>query len=219
MKPQFGEQKQFKQCYGTPKEGHFALEAEPPKSVHWDHCREQFAAKFNETTSGFFFSHPVNKGENVAEFLAKFETILAAGLTTPFSFSHYAKTTRETILWVAPARFWVDCHMKRSLLTLVMRCGMNYDPAADNFDDALFGEQFKETQYARETRPALMRFMFGFTRYTGSLPNLGSYTSVIKHGWREEFMKMDEPTIRRRLVLPEGEPKEISIIGIESLWC
>jgi hypothetical protein len=220
MKSRFGDKKYFKSCYGAPPVGNYALEVEPPKSPHWYHCREQFATKFGTDTVGFFFSHPSGKGEGVAEFVVKFETILGLdALSKPFDYSSFALTTKDNILWTQPSDFWKDCYIKRSLLTMILRCGMNYDPAQDNFDDALFGEQYKETLYVRETRPALLRFMFGFTKYTGQTPTAGSYTSVIKHGWREEFMKMDEATIRRRLVLPEGETREPSIIGLESLWC
>jgi len=211
MKASFGEVKKFK-CHVQPPVGNYALEAEPPKDVHWDHCREQFAAKFNELTPGFYFSHPVGKSHDVGEFLAKFETII--GLT---AFSTFSKTEKESVLWIVPAAFWTNCQMKRSLMTIILRCGINYDSAKDNFDDALFGE-YKETTYVKETRSAMLRFMFGFTKFTGTLNPITSTSSVIKHGWREEFQKLDDSTIRRRLVLPEGAARESSIIGVESLW-
>lgn len=212
MKASFGEIRKFKQCYGTPPVGNFALEAEPPKGVHWDHCREQFASKFNEITPGFYFSHPPGKSLDVGEFVAKFESIV--GLKQPTTF---CETQKDTILWAEPSRFWLDCQMKRSLLTIILRCGINYITTSDNFDDALFGEH-KESQYVKETKSATLRFMFGFTRFTGKCDAITSTTSVVKHGWREEFKPLDDSTIRRRLVLPEGETREASIIGVESLW-
>lgn len=212
MKARFGEIKQLKQCYGAPPVGNYALEAEPPKGVHWDHCREQFASKFNEITPGFFFSHPPGKSLDVGEFVAKFESI--TGFKQPSTFS---ETNKDNILWTEPSRTWLDCQMKRSLLTIILRCGMNYVVDEDNFDDALFGDH-KESVYVKETRSATLRFMFGFTRFTGNIAAITSSTSVVKHGWREEFKPLDDSTIRRRLVLPEGETREASIIGVESLW-
>ena len=47
--------------YCNPAVGSFGLEKEEGKMNHWDHCREQFAAKFDEKTTGFYFSHKVDK--------------------------------------------------------------------------------------------------------------------------------------------------------------
>lgn len=209
----FGPPKSFRQCYGGPQPGHFALDAE---TLHWHHCREQFAVVYTQHTPGFFFSHPPEKGENIAEFLNKFEQILGLeGLNSPYPYSTFAGTGCHSVLWVEPSRFWSSCQMRRSLLTVLLRCGINYQ---NNFDEALFSDQYEQNLYARETKNALLRFMFGFTRYTGNFPPPGSYTSVLKHGWKEEFFKMDDAAIRRQLVAPETETPESSIIGIESLW-
>jgi hypothetical protein len=81
----------------------------------------------------------------------------------------------------------------------------------------LFSSKFKECSYIIETKIAVTRFLFGFTKYTGITPVVGG-TSVIKHGWREEFSKLDEPTTRKRLVLPDGIARSTNIVGAESLW-
>lgn len=222
MKAAFGANKEFKQCYGSPPIGQFALEAEPPKGVHWDHCREQFAAKFTESVTGFYFSHPKDKGEDVAAFIVTFESIVALNCSQNIPpLSLFGKTEKDTILWMQPSRFWTECYMKRSLLTALLRCGMNYSVQKNNFDEALFSEQFKETVYLRETKPAVLRFMFGFTKYVGPVTystSTGPYASICKHGWREEFKSLDNSTIRKRLVLPSESVSEPTIVGAESLW-
>ena len=210
MKAKFIDTKKIN-CHVIPPVGNYALEVNSPKDVHWDHCREQFAAKFNELTSGFYFSH-LKKAESIGEFVSKFELIV--GVCEP---SVFANTEKENVMWIQPSGFWKDCQMKRSLLTILIRCGLNYDIETDNFDDALFGE-YKESLYIRETRSAMLRFMFGFTQFTGIVNPISPSTSLVKHGWREEFMKLDDSTIRRKLILPEGKAKEISIIGVEALW-
>ena len=86
-----------------------------------------------------------------------------------------------------------------------------------SFDDALFGYQHKESNLMIETKPAVMRFMFGFTKYTGITPVLGQ-ANIIKHGWKEEFHKLDESEIKNRLVLPDGVKKSSNIVGSESIW-
>lgn len=220
MKATFGAVKPFRQCYGSPPPGNFAVEPEPPREIHWDHCREQFAVHYTQHTQGFYFSHPPEKGEDVASFLVKCERILGIEeLKTPFSQSVFGKTGKQTVIWVEASRFWSCCPMRRSLITVFLRCGMNYSEEQDNFDEALFSEQFhKDNQYTRETRSATLRFLFGFTRYTGNFPPVGTYTSVLKFGWHEEFSKMDDFTVRKRLVLPEDEAPAPSLIGMVEPW-
>ncbi len=211
MKVKFEQEtKKITSCWVNPPKGNFALESE--NGLKWDHCREKFAAKFDETINGFYLSHELNAGRNVASFFHKFESII--NCNTNIKFSRYKKTSRNTILWIEPSKFWVDCHMKRSLLTLLVRCGMNYDYKKDNFDDALFGN-YKESQYLRETKSAVLRFMFGFTKFTGSLSDK-PYATVIKHGWREEFLNIDDYTIRKKLISPDSIQQ--NIVGLESLW-
>lgn len=212
MAAYFGPKKELKQYNGTPPHGNFALElTDLTKPFHWDHCREQFAAKFVDAP-GFYFSHPEHKGRDVANFLSKFEYIV--GIQPVSSF---AETNKDVVLWVNVSPFWIPCWTKRSLLTILLRCGMNYNSNNDNFDDALFGD-YKENIYARETRSAILRFMFGFTKFVGQKPADVFQSSVVKHGWREEFQKLDDSVVRRRLVMPDGFPKETSIVGLESLW-
>ena len=214
MKAQFGETKIINMSYGSPPPGNFALEPISTKSIHWDHCREQFAPKFNSSIRGFYFSHPNEKHHNVGEFLTKFEEILECK-----NFSTFCKTSRSSILWVEPSRFWLDCQMKKSLLTIILRCGINYNLDSENFDAALFDEIYiKENIWARETKKAILRFLFGFTKFTGKYIEVLEGTTIIKHGWKEEFCSLSEQDIRQRLILPDNKEKETNIVGIESLW-
>jgi hypothetical protein len=195
-----------------PPVGSYALESEPPKDVRWDNCLEQFAAKFKDNTIGFYFSHLSGKSLDIGSFLTKFENILNIKDTSFFS-----KTEKQNILWIEPSDFWKNCQIKRSLLTIIIRCGMNYNFEKDNFDDALFG-QYKETVYVKETRSAILRFMFGFTKFNGTIKSIIPKATVIKHGWREEFVHSDDFLVRKKLILPEGRKEEKNIIGLESLW-
>lgn len=218
MRATFGDMRAFKQPYSLPPVGNFALEVEPPKAPHWDHCREQFAAKFNESVEGFYYSVHPNGAEDVACFLVKCEEVVGIkDLKKSYQHSTFCKTGKNTILWVSPSMFWLDCEMKRSLLTVFLRCGLNYNHEKDNFDDALFSENYKENKYARETRAAIMRFLFGFTKWTDRPKERTEYMSS-KHGWHEEFRCQDNVGVRKKLALPDGEVMETSIIGVESLW-
>lgn len=99
-----------------------------------------------------------------------------------------------------------------------MRCAQNYSIAADNFDDALFGVAYKENVYIIETKMAVLRFLFGFTKYTGICPSISLSATVIKHGWKEEFHKLTQSEIKNRLVLPDGIKYHHNIVGSEFLW-
>lgn len=212
MAAYFGLKKELKQYNGIPPHGNFALEPiDSTKLFHWDHCREQFAAKFVDAL-GFYFSHPEHKGRDVANFLSKFEQIVGI-----HPVSSFAETNKNVVLWVNVSPFWISCWLKRSLLTILLRCGINYNSDQDNFDDALFGN-YKENIYVRETKSAVLRFMFGFTKFVGKNPINVFQSSIVKHGWREEFQKLDDSVIRRRLILPEGCSKETNMVGLESLW-
>ena len=216
MKAKFLDKKILYSCWANPPEGSLALHPVHDKGIHWHHCREQFAARFNESTPHFYLAHPLRKDKDIAQLLNSFESIVASNINTPFEHTVFAQTNRKTILWIKPSRFWVDCQIKRSLLTLVLRCGKNYEIRKNNFDDALFGN-YKECQYLKETKPAVLRFMFGFTKYVGRI-NVSAYETVQKHGWREEFYRLDSPSIRKKLTLPDGEKKLNNIIGLETLW-
>lgn len=212
----FGENKKLNQCYGSPPPGQFSLDVDPPKSPHWDHCREQFLGKMTSNMKGFYFSFSVGKCESVGEFLNKFEKVL--GL--PF-YSTFCKTDRETILWIEPAPFWLNCILKRSLLTLLLRVGFNYDVEKDNFEDALFSELHPDNKYVRDTKNAIIRFMYGFTKYIGTLPSSCSNSwdgssTLIKHGWHAEFENAGIQVVKNKLICPEKT--DPIIVGIDSLW-
>lgn len=223
MKVTFGDKKTLNQCYSAPAEGQFALDADGGKSLHWDHCREQFLGKFLESINGFYYSHKHQRGEDVAGFVLKFEEIINSESQNNFPFSTFSQTEKDNILWIQPSSFWKTCLMKKSLLTLLVRCGLNYCCDKDNFDDALFAEH-NENRYARETKNAVMRFLFGFTKFTGSVSQsvpvsaMGSTSTLIRHGWHVEFEKNTIYDVRRKLIRPEGENPEVSLVGIESLW-
>jgi hypothetical protein len=221
MKPpkcNFLETKKIILNYAAPPCGSFGLEIEDGRIVHWDYCREQFAVRFLENTKCFYFCGKQQKMIDVIHFLHKFEIILSkSNHFEKFKFSSYAQTSYNNIIYIQPSSFWKDCYFKRSLYTLLIRCGLNYFRHNDNFDDALFGVNYKESTFLIETRIAVLRFMFGFTKYTGICPVLFNIT-VIKHGWKEEFYKLKEQEIKQLLVIPDGCKKTINIVGNDTLW-
>ena len=124
------------------RDGSFALDQRP---YQFETCRERFCPHFSMLTPGFFLKHPQGKGYSVATFLKKTEIILKQN-----EYSQYAMTNRDTVLWIEPTNFWKSCRMRRSLLTIFVRAGMVYDPKRDNYEEALFSEQ-----WAKPTKTAI----------------------------------------------------------------
>lgn len=164
--------------------GSFALDHPPLK---FETCRERFASSFDLSTKGFFFKHYPKGSRSVATFVSKTEKILKIR-----NLSKFSETNRDSILWFEPCHFWKSCRMRRSLLTIFLRAGMIYDTDKDNYEHVLFNHP-----YIVPTKQAVMRFMYGFTKYAG--PPMKSVSLETK-GWREVFKKLDEDEIRKYLV-------------------
>jgi len=167
--------------------GSFALDKSPLK---FETCRERFGRAWDETTDGWFFKHPPRKSVDVASFVLKTEAILKQS-----QFSKFSETNRDTVLWVEPSPFWKACRMRRSLLTILIRAGMVYDLKNDNYEHALFNQQ-----YVTPTKRAVKRFLHGFTKYTG--PSIAEGT-LETTGWVRIFEGKDIEYIKTILVWPE----------------
>jgi len=184
----------FKEKKNTPsmhiavEAGSFGLDVPPHK---FETCRERFGRQWDRSTTGFYFKHPVDKGYAVATFLKKTEIVLKQSV-----FSQYALTNRDTILWIEPSEFWMCCRMRRSLLTILVRAGMVYDPKSDNYEEALFTEK-----WAKPTKTAVMRFLYGFTKYVG--PTIDDQPAIESRGWKYVFEGHDDQYIKNCLKWPD----------------
>ncbi len=217
MAAKFFDVKIINLTYSCPPIGYFALDQDANKPITWDHCREQFLGKMSSIMGGFFFSHHDYRSEHVANFIFKFEEIIALNGNN-IQHSTFNKTNKPNIVWINPSSFWLDCILKRSLLTLLFRCGLNYDIQKSNFEDCLFGE-YAECKFVKETKNAIIRFMFGFTKYQGFLPHVssGGTSTLIRHGWHSEFQDADISVIKNKLVSPDNSQIKNNF-GFNFLW-
>lgn len=102
--------------------------------------------------------------------------------------------------------------MRRSLLTILLRAGMLYDTDKDNYEKALFGEP-----YIIPTKQAVMRFMYGFTKYAG--PPMETGVNLEIKGWKRVFSKLKEEEIRRYLVSSRKKTHQLKCdIESSKLW-
>jgi hypothetical protein len=181
--------------------GYYSIIKEDRESIYWDNCREIFAKSFTEDSFGFYYVVDYKKVEDIMSFINQAEKILGIN-----SFTKFFKTNKENIIAVIPSKFWMDCFLKRSLLTLLFRVAF-FHKKHYSFEDTLFKE-FDETIDSKidsnkkdviKTKNAIIRFFLGNTKYCGvkkTHPELGPW----KHGWVEEFAEKSDSDIRKLLI-------------------
>jgi len=138
-------------------------------ALEWLHCREYFQDE-SRGIRRFLFCHRRNRCRNIAVFMDRVESMLVLDERSVFG-----PTQRHNISWARVSPWWMESSMRRSLLTILMRCAQNYSVRRGNFEDALFS-----VQYARDTEYAVRRFLNGNTRYTGRCK-----------GWYNQFRPVD----------------------------
>lgn len=168
---------------GTATPGYYAIDKSP---IQWMQCRERFNSLWHpEQTRRFFFAHKSDKRDNVIAFIDKTENILEITKTK------FYLTNMTNALCIEASQFWIGCHLRRSLLSLLLRVSLEYDKRKDNYEQALFSHQ-----YSMSTKHAIMRFMFGFTNIKAQ---------VGKGGWRDSFENMPREMVRLHLLPDDGE--------------
>lgn len=191
-----------KQVRRKPPRGQFSLDQ---KELNWVRCREEFFKIFNENQKGLFFSHELNEDVKIKNFIEKTEEILIYGGLQIFERSVFLPTNLNFASWIEPSRFWMNCFMKRSLFTILLRCSLNYD--GKNYEEALFS-----LEHTRKTKLAIKRFFYGFTNYSPTC-------KMIKNkGWVSVFKNKNKDQICKYLVEPKYVYRPPCIIGIGDLW-
>ncbi|MCK9458307.1 MAG: hypothetical protein M0R80_01535 [Proteobacteria bacterium] len=189
----------IKESLKRPNPGQFAIEPQANHALVWIACRDRFnTCYFTEDTEGFYVSHLAGDAVKVSAFMYKTEVILGV------SYSEFAPTNRDYITWIAPSLFWKDNFIRRSLLTLLLRAGTAYDPKTDNYEEALYSNK-----YLKDSKPAVMRFLFGFTEFPSAGPDWST-------GWWATFVNKSTEEVRRALV--SKKVSEPSVVGQGSLW-
>lgn len=210
MKVDFDELKVFHQDQDRPNPGCLAT---LDQNLDWLRCREQFHRRFRREEGGFYFSHEADMGENIAHFIARTEEIISFAIPniprTRFSF-----TNKNFALWIAPSKFWLDCPVRTSLLTIIARAGMAFDKEKNNYDEALYSPSKLHTNYVLETRFAINRFLYGFTTY---VPKSDDNTNT-HSGWVTLFRGKTKQQIVKQLIRTNDLWNDPCLVGSDSLW-
>lgn len=165
----------------------------------WLTCREYF----QDESSGIrriLFVHTAHRTKNISSFINILENLLEIEEKTIVG-----PTQRYNISWIRASSWWTTTSMKRSLFTILLRCGTNYKIKQNNFEEALFS-----VVYTKNTRYAVERFIKGHTKYTGK-----------KKGWYNQFYwgggglarkrKMTDDEIDKLLIYPNK--KDLKLIN------
>lgn len=196
--------KNLKQSNKRPVTGHYAIEAD---ELNWHHCREEFSKIFTKNSKGLYFSC-IDKEENVCAFIEKTEEILMKGALLSIDQSKFFKTNYNFAIWIEPSNFWMRCNMKRSLFTMLLRCGIFYN--YNNYEDAIFNGN----EYSKITKNAIKRFLFGFTNCNKkqSFEGLGK-------GWASFFSNVNDSFLYENLQSEQDYNRiKLPFVGDNSLW-
>ena len=131
----------------------------------WLYCREYFQDESNGIRR-MLFCHSAHRCKNISAFINILENKLNLSEKTIIG-----PTQRYNISWINVSPWWTKSSMKRSLFTILLRCGVNFRPKENNFEQALFS-----SIYTKHTEYAVRRFIEGYTTYTGK-----------KKGWYNQF--------------------------------
>jgi hypothetical protein len=152
----------------------------------WYSCRDSFQNILTkDIEKGLFFVH--NGIENTINFMQYLEKQLK--LKTG---SVYAKTDNDKVIWFKPDSFWTSSLLRRSFMTLMMRCSLNYK----NSD---IKAAIETHENARHCMPAINRFLSGATLYRNQrVSNLAKGA----RGWCYLFSDKDSRQVGQLLMKP-----------------
>lgn len=150
------------------------------------HCRDQFHPHFTGKSQNIIYCHPANEREDIANFIWMIEDRVKVE-----EHSRIGPTNRNTFTWIKVSPFWLQQSMRRSFFTAILRAARAYKVAKNNFNEALYS-----VFYFQESRPAVQRFLAGFTYFTGR-----------RYGWHNVFRNKSAAQVATLLTLPpENKP-------------
>jgi hypothetical protein len=176
--------------------GHFGT-VRPPRSgenlpyLYWQGCREQFhsyADQKCEPKCRDYIYHPGgNKIEEIATLVGRVEDIL--GLPPQDKVLFRRVNGHASFLNVVASEWWTLQMMRHQFLSCLLRIGMDWNKGSDFFQ-SLF-----KYQYFCQTTKAVVRFLDGYTFYTGQVA-----------GWRNAFKDVDTVTNAVGAPTPNPDP-------------
>ena len=155
----------------------------------WYTCREEFHG-INQRSRRILFVCGENKSRLVAAFINKIERMLEIPQERR---SLFAYTGRKRIVWVQTSTWWHKYSIRRSLFTILLRAGRDYNK--QNFDTVL-----QSATYLSNTQHAVQRFLKGYTKCTKR--TVGWHHTFYHRGYYEMSRPPTQKEARELLVKP-----------------
>jgi hypothetical protein len=190
----FCDKKNFVRPTYAVKAGSYSL-VNGDRPTGWVYCRDSFQGQ-STNMKEMLFCHKAGISENIALFIFKIETILRHTKLT-----YCGPTNINRFMWIRPAAFWTRQPIRRSLFTALLRAAQKYDPAKENFEAALYSNQ-----YLRASKPAVQRFLAGYTWYKGHAT-----------GWDNAFRGLESEEVTKLLTLKPIKDQELLKFATELL--
>jgi hypothetical protein len=197
-------EKRVVQPHTTPSRGSFARVSSETDKLNYGsfyHCRETF---YNTEASIDFLLmfHDPGKSQNICEFFWEFERRLGHS-----KLSDMGPTNSQRLTWIKPSDFWKRNAMRKSLVTILLRMGQEYNHETKNFEQALFSNEYYT--YTTATRTAVNRFLQGYTWYSGS-----------NTAWVNQFSGMtDQETVNSLLTKRPVTDEQLLRFAMKELGC
>jgi hypothetical protein len=152
--------------------------------------------QFKKNDRGIWYSFSPDLLEGIIECMTWIERSVRSGDTI----FHKTNPARP-FFFVEPSSFWKECEMRKNAFTMFLRVAHNY--ASQSPEERNIRKAIRSYPYSRDTQPAIERFLFGFTRYTGKQPAPSSHTSTyVKEGWHNTFGLKDAAFVKELLKAP-----------------
>lgn len=149
----------------APHKGALAVLTNRKTINQWHTCREQFHPVLfrRKTDKTFLFSaQTVPNKRAVIKFM---EEAQKRACVPEDKWIIFRDTNVGGVMHVTPGPWWSSQDMKLSFLTILLRCGLMYDP--DNPTEANFNNALFYRDYTKDTKPAVDRFLSGYTKFNG----------------------------------------------------
>lgn len=148
----------------------------------WYSCREEFLAyDFKGQREEFLMFHPKGGYANLVAFMKRIEDKL--GLQDTDRVQIFTTDNSCVSSFRVPA-WWNTVEVRRQILTIFLRCAMEYKAKEDNFEAAL-----NSHSYIQVTRKAVDAFLNGRTVYHGN--NFNGWVNVFNSGNLASYQKND----------------------------
>jgi hypothetical protein len=165
----------------------------------------EFLSVFAKERTIFFKHHSI---EDTSIFLQKTEDLLEVTSLTPedglffYQVTECFPTKVKDIILIRPSDFWLSSRIKQSFFCSLLSSIQLYSRDSDNYEESI-----KNNQHFKNTYPAVVRFLMGFTE-------LDEEIEQAKQVWHILFQGFDRDKAKSLLRRPFTSNLDYGMIGI-----